>query len=230
MVQEPEKTDQHGKAEPAGLVLHAWRSPLAIFIFLAICAAALAADLWSKDYVFKKLLADPDFNKDVATLLESHHNLTEKDAAGILRRYSPRIEVIPGVMKITLSTNPGVVFGINWMPRAGVLVATMLTMALVCFFFGSSEQRAWIMHLSLAFIMAGALGNMYDRLFSVVTLPGLPPIKYQVRDFIDCSQVGWAYVFNVADAWLVVGVAGLVIFWFVAERKRHRSHKQSQQA
>ena len=66
------------------------------------------------------------------------------------------------------------------------------------------------MHAALAFILAGALGNLYDRLFGAVSIPGFEPIRYQVRDFIDCSELYYRWVFNVADMLLVIGVAMLI--------------------
>ena len=130
---------------------------------------------------------------------------------------------MPGV-QITLSTNPGVVFGLP-MPRWAVGCATVLTMILVVWFFASADRRGWAMHAAMAMILAGALGNLYDRLFSEVVLPGFDPIRYEVRDFIDCSEIplpfGFRYkwIFNVADIWLVLGVAVLLVYWFITRRK-----------
>jgi signal peptidase II len=131
--------------------------------------------------------------------------------------------VMSGV-QFTLSTNAGVVFGLP-MPRWTVAVATVLTILLVCFFFATSERSGWIAHVALAFILSGALGNLYDRLFSeVVIAPGVPPIVHEVRDFVDCSQIhcfglNWPWVFNVADMLLVVGVVGLLLQWAVTRKK-----------
>ena len=76
-----------------------------------------------------------------------------------------------------------------------------------------------MLHVALAFVLAGALGNLYDRLWSQVRLPGDGVIKYEVRDFIDCSGLYYPWVFNVADVLLVVGVAMLLLHSFLAERK-----------
>ena len=51
---------------------------------------------------------------------------------------------------------------------------------------------------------------------------GIEPIRYHVRDFIDCSEVplplGFRYVwiFNVADVLLVVGVGILLVHWLTS--------------
>jgi lipoprotein signal peptidase len=88
--------------------------------------------------------------------------------------------------------------------------------------FATSHRKAWSVHLSTALILAGALGNLYDRLASRIALPGMEPILYNVRDFLDCSSIplpfGFRYVwvFNIADVWLVVGVGMMMLHWLVA--------------
>ena len=83
----------------------------------------------------------------------------------------------------------------------------------------------------MALILAGALGNLYDRLLSRVALPGFPPIEREVRDFIDCSRIplpfGFRYkwIFNVADVWLVLGVIVLMLYWLIVRPEPARPSK-----
>ncbi|MGH8338206.1 MAG: signal peptidase II [Gammaproteobacteria bacterium] len=66
-----------------------------------------------------------------------------------------------------------------------------------------------LMAVSLALIMGGAIGNGLDR----VTLGG-------VADFFLAHAYGYTwYVFNLADAAIVAGVAGLLYESFVVSRK-----------
>ncbi|MDY6911123.1 MAG: signal peptidase II [Chloroflexota bacterium] len=109
------------------------------------------------------------------------------------------------------------VFGLP-MPRRIVGITTLLAVVLVFYFFATSDRSARTVHVALALILAGAVGNLYDRLFGSVTLPGVAPIRYQVRDFIDCSGLYYPWVFNVADALLVVGVAMLAVYWWLTAR------------
>ena len=206
--------DRHGTAV-------AFRSPAAIIIFLAAAAGGLTADLLTKQQVFESLLADPRVAPRVVRLrvqcgpdLTTHQAIVLLRQEGLLQR-----RVAPGV-RFTLSTNPGVVFG--WrMPQWAVIIATVLTLALVGYFFSSSDRTARAVHLALGLILGGAVGNLYDRMFGEVALVGLPaaePIRRQVRDFIDCSGLYYPWVFNVADALLVVGVALLIVRWWSADR------------
>jgi signal peptidase II len=193
------------------------RSPVSVVVFLMLAAAGLAADLYSKHYVFNTLLSDPKLGERV---LASPIDRTEPTAREALRRFERPF--IPGI-RFTLTTNPGIVFSLN-MPPAMVVAATFGTVMLISVFFAAAPRRARGLQVGLAFIMAGALGNLYDRLFSYVQVPGnFPPICREVRDFIDASQLYYRYVFNVADVLLVVGVALLVLHWLVAGRKKPQS-------
>ena len=86
-----------------------------------------------------------------------------------------------------------------------------------------SPARARSMHVALALILAGAVGNLYDRLFGVVSIPGFEPIKYQVRDFVDCSGLHYPWIFNAADAYLVAGVAVIILHMIAAPRRQSKA-------
>lgn len=185
------------------------KSPCAIALFLLVLAAGLAGDLASKHYAFKVLMNDPDLPQRVEALRAQHGPALPPQH--VLAELHLHRQIIPGV-QFTLSTNPGVVFGTP-MPWPLVAAATIVAVAMVCVFFAVSSARARWTHAALALITAGAMGNLYDRLVVQTVLPGLEPIRHHVRDFIDCSQIGYKWIFNLADAYLVIGVAMLVLQW-----------------
>jgi len=194
------------------------RKPSSIAIFLAIFVVALAADLVSKHVVFESMLSDPKYLAEVDTgATVDGDSRAARAQLGVFRH-----QVMPGV-RFSLSTNPGAVFGLR-MPRWLMAAATIATIGIVFYFFAVSDARAWTVHTALALILGGALGNLYDRLFSSVVVPGYEAIRYQVRDFIDCSQIGYKWIFNVADAWLVIGVA-LLGLHMIGESIRERRSK-----
>lgn len=203
----PDKTQ--GDSRPL-----AFRSAAAIVLFLVVTIGGVYADLASKDYVFQSLLKSPTLEQDVQ-LVRHGRNGSQMGARDVLVRLNLHRDVMPGV-RFTLSTNPSVAFGgLGWAPpRVLVGGATVLTIGLVLFFFATCPARAYGLQLSLAFILSGALGNFYDRLCSEVPLPGMEPIRNQVRDFVDCSDLHYPWVFNIADVLLVVGVAVLMITWW----------------
>lgn len=106
-------------------------------------------------------------------------------------------DIIEGFFAFKLARNPGIAFGIEigWWP---ILIATIAGVLLILYLFLASSRAARFGHIGMGFVLAGALGNMVDRL--------IPP--HMVRDFIDFSF--WP-TFNLADAFLCVGVGLLAI-------------------
>ncbi|MCE5280293.1 MAG: signal peptidase II [Planctomycetaceae bacterium] len=207
------------------------KSPLAVILFLLVAAAGLASDLGSKHYVFQQLLDDPDLavkaDRIYARLQEDHPGRpAEQLSKEVLDILSPRTQTVAGT-RLTISTNPGVVFGLP-MPRLVVAAVTILTSGLIFYFFAASDRKAWWTHVAMALLLGGALGNLYDRLFSCVAIPdaSMPPIRYHVRDFVDWGQLGYPYVFNIADALLVAGVAMLILHWFASARRESKKQKK----
>jgi lipoprotein signal peptidase len=191
----------------------AFRSASAVGLFLIVSGVTLAADLVSKHVVFEELLSDANSCRRMESILADHPEATQRDLLGVFRR-----DLIPGV-RLTLSANPYVVFGIDTFPRWAVNGATVLAIVLVSAMFAWSDRRAWPTHLAMGLILAGAIGNLYDRLFSEIRLPGTQLfIRQHVRDFIDLSRLHYPYVFNIADALLVIGVGILMLEWVLHAR------------
>jgi len=183
-------------------------------MFLIIVCVGLSLDLLSKHYVFKWLLSDPSLRSKIDVGPSAALGADAGRAAlGLYQRN------ICGGVKFTLSVNPGVVFGLR-VPPVAVVLASLLTVGLIGYFFATSEPSARLVHLGFALILSGALGNLYDRLFSVVVVEGFEPIRHHVRDFIDCSALHYPWVFNLADAWLVIGVGLLILHWVLSVRKQ----------
>lgn len=207
------------KIEPA------FRSAAAIGLFVVLMVLGLAADLASKHYVFDSLLNDPGLVADAEDFRRNpHFTRTPATTREVLNQFNREL---CWDIELTLDTNPGVVFG--WpMPPWAVIASTVLTVGLVGWFFAASDRRAWSMHLAMAFILAGALGNLYDRLFSHVAPLGMEPIERNVRDFINCKKAcGYPWVFNIADVLLVVGVAVIALNWVLAAVREHKARKAS---
>lgn len=113
-----------------------------------------------------------------------------------------RIEVLPPWFNLTMVWNRGVSFGLFaaesvWMRL--VLIGFSLAIAGVIAFWLTHAERL-LQALAFGLIIGGALGNVIDR------------VAYgAVADFLDFSGLWFPYVFNVADAAISVGVAGLVL-------------------
>lgn len=135
-------------------------------------------------------------------------------------------DLLPGWVELVTSNNPGVVFGIDFSntlgPTWGPLLTILLTAAtcgLVFYLFASASRRHWGTHILTGLVLAGAIGNLYDR-----------AVYGHVRDFLHFTRsvtlfgrtFEWPYIFNVADIWLVAGVIGLVVASIVGPRRDAR--------
>jgi lipoprotein signal peptidase len=92
-----------------------------------------------------------------------------------LRFDHPKI-LLPGILSLNLSLNFGALFGIGKGLSFLFVLASALAVAFVAYMFVSSQRRQWVVHLALGLVLAGALGNLYDRLFvKVDVVAGMPP-------------------------------------------------------
>jgi len=179
--------------------MSAGKSFRAWLVFGGVLVIGLTADLWSKAAAFSWL-------KAVAPVT-GHRS------------------VIPGVMDFTLSTNPGMAFGFDKLPPWVIVAASVVAVVVVSLFFVTSPRKARGMHLALGLLLAGALGNLYDRLFSRVAMGDGTVRIHQVRDFIDLRPIYYPWIFNVADALLVVGVGLLLLGSFLQWRRERAAAK-----
>ena len=110
------------------------------------------------------------------------------------------VALIPGVFHVTTSLNPGALWGLGAGLSGWLTVLTLLAavgiVVWVCAYLDNKER--WLV-AALALIEAGALGNVLDR------------VRFgAVRDFLDFRLINWP-VFNLADTWLVIGAAMIVL-------------------
>lgn len=187
----------------------------------------LVADLWTKTWAFENLSFDE------------------------------KRPLIDNLVTLQLSLNPGALFGLGAGFAPIFVGASVLALLFVLYLFAGSSPKRWSLHLALGFVLAGAIGNLYDRTTQtayVVNDPkrgrdigtlveergntvyltdfGRPDSPRRgwdkptdaksgpqpvVRDFIKIELISgklWPWIFNIADALLVVGVAVLLLnFW-----------------
>lgn len=151
-------------------------------LFLVLAVVGLTADLTSKYGVFAWLSTEPY-----------------------------KFEVIPGVFSLVaqrdhtgLMVNQGALFGLmqergNMANLAFAAISFLAAVGIVVWMGQHSTAIDRGLCLALGLILAGTLGNLYDRIF----FGG-------VRDFLHWRAPDWP-VFNVADCCLVMG-AGLLLF------------------
>lgn len=110
------------------------------------------------------------------------------------------VELIPGVLDLRYTTNPGGAFGLfGGIPWLFVAVSLVVVGAVLV---ASIRLPATSTAMGLGLVLGGALGNLTDR-----AIRG-PAFSGEVVDFVDLQI--WP-VFNVADAAIVLGAATLFV-------------------
>ena len=116
---------------------------------------------------------------------------------------APSVSIFPGKFSLTTSYNRGALWGFGHnVPFANHVFAGLSVLAAVAFlvwlfWFGAAHSRS--VTFALGFMMAGTVGNCYDRI-----------MIQKVRDFLFIEWIDWP-IFNLADSFLVCGA--LILIW-----------------
>lgn len=129
---------------------------------------------------------------------------------------SDSITVIPGLLNIVHTENPGIAFGMlanssgAWRDILLIGFSAVVLIAIsVVLLRPGSQLNAWL-RTGLAFVLGGAFGNLYDRI-----------VNGTVTDFVE-AHAGQHYfpAFNVADSAITVGACLLLLdMWRGKERR-----------
>lgn len=124
----------------------------------------------------------------------------------------PPITVLPGVLDLRFTTNPGGAFSLGQRtPWIFVGASVLVSVAIVVTAFRHTNVAT---SLALGLILGGALGNLTDRVVRGSGFSG------HVVDFVDFHV--WP-VFNLADSAIVIGALVLAISSFAADGDREPS-------
>lgn len=116
---------------------------------------------------------------------------------------------IAGPLKISHVQNSGIAFGLFSQATSLVIVLTSAVVLSMVFFFARSGARHPLLPAALGLIVGGSTSNLFDRI-----------VHGYVTDFID---FGFWPSFNLADSFIVLGVAVLIFFLIAPDRYLPRS-------
>jgi len=127
-----------------------------------------------------------------------------------------RIELLGGLVPLTLAFNRGAAFGLRigddsrWFFVPITIVALVLLATLIA----QARKNDLLRLVSLSLVVAGAMGNLYDRL----------RWSRGVVDFIGPVFLGFAHfpIFNVADIAITCGATLLALSFWLEERAEQR--------
>ena len=148
--------------------------------------------IWYKDWVFY-LIAGAVF-------------IFDQISKEFIRLWMPLGDSWPstGFLRIVHGTNTGSAFGLFAGFTNLLILASILGIAAVLYYFYRQGNNAIALRISLGLIVGGALGNLFDRV-----------VSGKVVDFI---SVGWWPSFNIADSAISVGMFLLIFTMIFGER------------
>jgi signal peptidase II len=187
-------------------------------VLLGVFAAGVGTDLGLKRWAFQTVAEDP-IVLDAEVIEHPYWQIPE---------HRP-VVVIPRLLNLHLVKNEGAVFGIGANQRVFFIAFTIAALAGALVVFGRwTTQRATLAHIAIALILAGGLGNLYDRIrFGFVRdflhmLPGLNlPFGW---NWPGGSTEIFPWVFNVADVMLLMGMGTLM--WYMNSLEKERKARQ----
>lgn len=198
------------------------RRPRAAWLFVVLTVLFLGMDLGLKAWAFRNVAPKP-VRVEAG---EKGPQIQWEAAPGDWKAWNPERPdemvphepkvVVPKVLNLRLLVNQGAVFGIGQGQRALFIVVSLVALIAVGWYLLTSPAGARWMHAGLALILAGALGNLYDR----ILFKGVRDMLYLFPEVK--LPFGWhwpgsgsdelyPWIFNLADVQLIAGVVLLLI-------------------
>jgi signal peptidase II len=118
---------------------------------------------------------------------------------------------VVGPFSIHHVTNSGIAFGLFASATSIVILLTSLAVAWMLYFFARSGSRHPVLPVALGLVIGGSVSNLLDR----VRLG-------HVTDFLDFRY--WP-AFNLADTFIVLGVAALLLALVASDRSAGRPQR-----
>jgi signal peptidase II len=143
----------------------------------------------------------------VAVAAVAADQATKRVVAGRLA-YGERVDVL-GPFSLHHVQNSGIAFGLFQNSTVVVTLLTAAAVAWMVWFFARSGSRHPVLPTALGLLIGGSMSNLADRLR-----------LGHVTDFLDFS---WWPAFNLADTFICVGVAILLVTLVRADRDPRRS-------
>ena len=135
------------------------------------------------------------------------------------------IELLGGLLPLTLAFNRGAAFGI--MNRAGdarwvFIPVTVVALFLLWLLIVQARRNDYLRLVALSLVVSGAFGNLYDRL----------RWSRGVVDFIGPVDLGFAPfpIFNVADTAITCGAVLLAVSFWMEEQEERRTEAEGPEA
>ena len=121
------------------------------------------------------------------------------------------LSVIDGFFNITYVNNHGAAFGIMDGKVIFIVIVSVLIFAYLIYEI-RKDSHSKLITTSISFVIGGLLGNLFDRV-----------VYGHVIDFFDFNFFGHDFaIFNVGDAFIVIGTILLAIGFLLEERNANK--------
>ena len=121
------------------------------------------------------------------------------------------LSVIDGFFNITYVNNHGAAFGIMDGKVIFIVFVSVLIFAYLIYEI-RKDSHSKLITTSISFVIGGLLGNLFDRV-----------VYGHVIDFFDFNFFGYDFaIFNVGDAFIVIGTILLAIGFLLEERNANK--------
>lgn len=155
-----------------------------------------------KDYLFLLIVAG------TIVLLDQWSKIFIRNSLAVGEIWSPWDWMTP-YARFVHWQNTGVAFGMFQGQNFIFTILAILVSCVIIYYFPRVSSQDWLLRLALSLQLAGAVGNLVDRL-----------TVGHVTDFI---SVGTFPVFNIADSSISVGVGILLLSVWLQERREKRA-------
>lgn len=119
------------------------------------------------------------------------------------------LPIINDFFHLTYVKNRGIAFGMFQGKLDIISIATIIAIVAIAYYLYKERNKlSMIEKMGFIYILAGAIGNMIDRAF-----------RGFVVDMVDFRGI-WSYVFNLADVWINIGVAFVLLDQLILRKKR----------
>jgi signal peptidase II len=136
-------------------------------------------------------------------------------------QYGATKQIFGDFFRLTYIENPGMAFGIDLGGKLFFSIFSIVaSLAILAYLYRARDEKFGF-RVSLAMILAGAVGNLIDRVFYGVIFGDAPLFYGKVVDFLDLDFFDFSFlgyhltrwpVFNIADASVTIGVLLLLFF------------------
>lgn len=140
-----------------------------------------------------------------------------------LDRETPFV-VIEGIFRFKYSENRGAAFGSFENSRWVFMIASVIGIVGLCVYLFRFKPKSKLACVAISMIIGGGMGNMIDRIFRTGEIYKGEKVVVDFIDFYAFPKI-WSAIFNVADSFVCVGAALLILWCLISTVNEAKAEK-----